>query len=174
MKEYYTPNEVASLIGASKQAIRNYTGIYARYLSTEATPERGGVRRFTESDVKLLAFVYTKTSIENLTHEQILERLGQGELEAFEFHIPQKEGKEEQAADLSTALVPLERLQASQALLADAQRREVQVTEEAKQREQTLQTEINRLNQELGRAQGELAVYKRRRPAWWVRLFGGE
>jgi DNA-binding transcriptional MerR regulator len=169
MKEYYTSTEVAQLLGASKQAIRNYTTVYARYLSTEATPERGGMRRFTESDVKLLAYVYTKTRIENFNHEQVLERLAQGDLDQFEFHISQPdETQPQEGTEPTTALVPFERLQATQALLADAQRRELQAVEEIRQRDQ----ELLRLQHELGRVEGELSAYKRRRPAWWIRLFG--
>lgn len=74
-------------------------------------------------------------------------------------------------SDIS-ALVPTERLQAALALLQDSQHRESLQALQVQQ----LSSEIARLQNELGRAQGSLEAYKalRRRPRWWVWLFGGE
>jgi len=176
MKDYYSTKEAAELIGASKQILRAYTGTYARYLSTEATPEPGGVRRFTEADVRLLAFVYQKTTGENLTHEAVLEQLAEGALEQFTWQPEQPEPEstpESQQSAEAGMLVPVAQYRAAEALLRDAQRRE----SDAQEREQALQEKINLLERELGQAQGELSATlanQRRAPAWWVALFGGK
>lgn len=78
----------------------------------------------------------------------------------------------ESAQSAPNALVPIERFQAAQALLMDAQRRE----QEAREQAQALQDKVNQLERDLGKAQGALEAYQtvRRRPRWWVALFGGE
>ena len=175
MKAHYSTKEAAELIGASKQILRAYTGTYARYLSTEATPEPGGVRKFTEADVRLLAFVYQKTTGENLTHEQVLELLAADALEQFTWQPEQPEpesASESQQGAEAGMLVPLAHYRAAEVLLRDAQRREA----DALEREQAMQERLNQLERELGQAQGELRATlanQRKAPAWWLWLFGG-
>lgn len=70
-KDYYSTKDASAMTGASRQVIRVYTDRYARWLSTEATPGPGKERRFTASDLKLIAYVYQQTSRESQTHEQI-------------------------------------------------------------------------------------------------------
>lgn len=172
MRGYYTTKVASELTGASRQVIRTYTQRYARYLSTEATPQPGMDRRFTADDLKLLAFVFQRTSAGE-THDQVLERLQSGELEQFAW-LPPEPAPEPQSADesASSALVPLERLHAAHALLQDAQRREAAAADQVA----ALQAEVQRLSLELGKAQGEAAALKASRykaPAWWRALFGG-
>ena len=70
---------------------------------------------------------------------------------------------------MSTALVPVGALQAAQALMLDAQRRE----EAAAEREAKLQEQVNQLQRELGKAEGELSALKAPKPkGWWSRLLG--
>lgn len=175
-QDYYSTKEASDITGASKQIIRVYTARYARYLSTEGTPESGKPRRFTEGDLKLLAYVYQQTSSGNMTHDQVLDSLAQGALERFDWSMPTQPESvpdgPESAQSAPNALVPVERFQAAQALLLDAQRRE----QEAREQALALQDQVNQLERELGKAQGALEAYKtvRRRPRWWVALFGGE
>ena len=175
-QHYYSTKEASDVTGASKQIIRVYTVRYARYLSTEGTPEPGKPRRFTEDDLKLLAYVYQQTSAGNMTHEQVLDSLAQGALERFEWSAPTSSESAsvdtESAQSAPNALIPIERFQAAQALLMDAQRRE----QEAREQAQALQDKVNQLERDLGKAQGALEAYQtvRRRPRWWVVLFGGE
>lgn len=170
----YTTKQASDISGASRQVIRVYTTRYARYLSTEATPQPGMDRRFTADDLKLLAFIYQRTSAGE-THDQVLERLQAGELEQFAWVPPEPAPTpEQQSADesASSALVPLERLHAAHALLQDAQRRESAAADQVA----ALQAEVQRLSLELGKAQGEAAALKESRykaPAWWRALFGG-
>jgi hypothetical protein len=179
MSEYYSTKDVSELTRASKQIIRTYTSTYARYFSTEATPEIGKPRRFTETDVKLIAYIYHHTQEENLNHEQVLAQLASGALEIFAWEIPEQQNKaytalpeRSESWEYDTgALIPLERLQAAQALLLDVQRREDNAREEVKR----LQERINQLERELGTAQGELNILKSQRrkpPKWWTTLFG--
>lgn len=172
MSAYYTTKQASELSGASRQVIRVYTTRYARWLSTEATPQPGMDRRFTADDLKLLAFIYQRTAAGE-THEQVIERLQAGELEQFAWQPPEP-APEPQSADesASSALVPLERLQVAHALLQDAQRREAAAADQVA----ALQAEVQRLSLELGKAQGEAAALKASRyraPAWWRALFGG-
>lgn len=178
LKEYYSTKEAADLVGCSPQILRTYTDRYARHLSTEATPEPGAVRRFTFADLSLVAFVYTKTSKqgENLTHERVQELLAAGALDSFDWQpeaLASAQSASENATDASTALVPVAQMQAAQALLNDAQRRE----REALERAEALQERLETMQRELGAATGELSAYKAlrpKRPAWWLWLFGGE
>ena len=166
---YYTPKDVQALTGASASALRNYTRDYARWLSTEATTTP---RRFSEQDLKLIAFVVHCTKERALTHEQVSSALAAGELDSFDWQPPQAAPAASEVHDTGTALVPAERLQAAQLLLADTQRREVAAQEEIKR----LQEEVQRLAGELGKAQGEAATLKASRyraPQWWRSLFGG-
>ena len=80
MSASYTPKATSDITGASRQVLRVYTQRYARYLSTDATPAPGLERRFTEADLKVIAFVYQRTAAGE-THEQVAERLSAGELE---------------------------------------------------------------------------------------------
>ena len=111
-----------------------------------------------------------------MTHEQVLESLAQGALDRFEWAIPTQGESATEAAESAqsapNALIPVERFQAAHALLMDAQRRE----QEARDHAQALQDKVNQLERELGQAQGALQAYQavRRRPRWWVALFGGE
>ena len=165
MAPLYTPKQAAALLGISVSAVRLYTNTYARYLSTEAT---GNPRRLTEEDLRRIAYVASKTST-GQPHERVLSHLatdeGQQEYEAFEWEAPGA------AQEANTALVPLGALQAAQALMLDAQRRE----EEARERERELQEQINQLLRELGKTEGELAAIRASKPkGFWARLLGGE
>ena len=169
---YYTTSQASEITGASIQIIRAYTKLYARYFSTEATPEPGQARRFTAADLRLIKFAH-QLSRQNITREQVAERLAAGELDRFDWQPPEPESEPEQpSSEPSTALVPFERLQAAQALLRDAQSREQAAAEQVA----ALQAEVQRLAGELGKAQGELQGYKAaqyRAPKWWRTLFGG-
>lgn len=167
---YYLPKDVQRITGCSASALRNYSRDYARWLSTESTTPP---RRFSPEDVRLIAYVLHCTKDRAMTHEQVLATLAAGDLESFEYTPPPianaPSAVEEPA---STALVPLERLQAAQLLLSEAQRREAAAADQVA----TLQAEVNRLAGELGKARGELAGVKESRykaPAWWRAVFGG-
>lgn len=166
----YTPKAASKATGASESALRTYTATYARYLSTEAT---GNPRKFTEADLKLIAFVMDRTKNRALTHEKVREALDSGELDQFEWEPPDTAQPEPEPGQETTALVPMAQLRAAQALFQEAQRREQETRDENK----GLQAEINRLQNELGKAQGELTAMrsqKRRPPKWWTTLFGGQ
>ena len=176
MRATYSTKEASDITGASTAAIRAYTAAYARYLSTEATPDPGKSRRFTSADLKLIAFVYQLGERENAKREQVLDRLAAGDLDQFTWQPPVEPDSADQGAatteSTSSALVPIERLQATQALMLDAQRRE----ELAAAQVATLQAEVQRLTLELGKAQGEAATLKSSRytaPRWWRAVFGG-
>ena len=157
MKDSYSTKEASTLTGASTPAIRTYTTHYSRYFSTDATPEPGASRRFTIHDLKLIAFVYQKGEREGWTREKVQASLAAGELDHFDWKASQTEQEPQSAAEsASSALVPIERLQAARALLEDAQRRESQALEQLN----TMQADVQRLSLELGKAQGELAAIK--------------
>lgn len=174
MPDTYTTKQASELTGASPQAIRVYTGKYARYLSTEATPEPGKERRFTVADLRVVRFVYEQTKT-GVSHEEAAAQLAAGALEQYPWQPPETppQATEPPAASESMALVPLATLQATQALL-QAERLE---RERLIEREAALQARIEELRQALGHAEGELAAVRstrRKPPAWWVALFGGQ
>jgi DNA-binding transcriptional MerR regulator len=131
MATLYTPKRVTDILGISQSALRIYTDRYAVHLSTEATSIP---RKFTEADLRTLGFVVASTK-EGKTHEQVLATWGE-EFDSFEWEPP--ESTTEAAGEASTALVPVAALQAAQALMLDAQRREQETREQALQREREL------------------------------------
>lgn len=176
MRDYSSVLEASRLTGISRPAIRAYTlrSEYRRYFSTyAASDEPGTERRFTEQDVHLLAFIRERTRLGE-THSQIAERLAAGALEQFDWQPPEGEQSAQQRGERPTEpgtyLVPVERLQAAQTLLEDAQRRE----QAAQERAEALQAEVQRLAGELGRAEGKLEVYEKRKRPKWLQWLAGE
>ena len=160
MSAYYTTSQAATITGASIQTIRSYTKLYARYFSTEATPESGQSRRFTSADLRLIRFC-RELAETNLTREKIAERLAAGDLDQFDWQPAEPESAaqdapaaESAASSPNTMLVPYERLQAAQVLMQDAQRREADAAAQVI----ALQSEVQRLSLELGKAEGEAAM----------------
>lgn len=168
----YSTKEASALAGASRQIIRTYTDRYKEYFSPEVQAQPGQPRRFTAADLKLIHFIYTSTAEQKLTHEQVQTALSAGALEQFAWQPPETpENADQSETSTNTALVPISALQAAQALMQDAQRRE----EEAREQTQALQDRLATLERELGKAQGELSAYKamqRKPPTWWAKLFG--
>lgn len=176
MLDYYSTSQAASSTGVSVQTIRAYTRTYARWLSTEATPELGQARKFTAADLRLIRYAFTQTAA-GKTREQVIEQLAAGALDHFDWQPPAEPIEPDTEAaeplqDTSTALVPLESLKAAQALLQDARQREQAAAEQVV----ALQAQVNALQRELGEKAGELAGYKAaqyRSPRWWRAIFGG-
>src|SRR4051794_28396018 len=121
LSELYTVTQASKLVGASRASIRAYTlrPEYQRYLSTEATPQAGQERQFTRDDLKLLRFIFARTS-HGETHEAIGARLSAGELGEFDWSPPEPQQAAEHEEAATGTLVPLEQARALQALLADA------------------------------------------------------
>jgi DNA-binding transcriptional MerR regulator len=185
MADLYSPKRATDILGISPSALRIYTDRYKSKLSTEATSTP---RKFTEMDLRTLAFVVASTK-EGKTHEQVL--AAWEEFDNFEWEPP--EVPIDAAGDASTALVPVAQLQAAQALMLDAQRREQEaivraeaqareLREQAQQRERELLDQVHRLQREMGKAEGKiesleaqlrLPALPERSKSWWVRLFGG-
>ena len=172
MDNLYTVSQAAQLTGIAKPTVRGYTNRYQRFLSTEATPEQGAERAFTESDLKVLAYIYTQTKA-GRTHDQVAEALQAGALDSFDWQpAEQPTDTPEPPESAGEALVPVSRLQAAEYLVRDAQEQREALAEQLSE----AQAEALRLRQELGQAQGELAGYQKaqyRAPNWWRALFGG-
>lgn len=181
MTHLYTPGQVQELLGVSATALRIYTKTYKAQLSTEATGKR---RKFTTSDLCWLAFVKARTD-DGDKHEEILaERKKDDNGEPWplwqQFQAdwvppeapPASETPQTPPVGNSTALVPLAQVQTLQAFLMDAQRREEELRDEIRERDEALQ----QLQRELGRVEGELSAMKAQPPrpkGFWQRLFGG-
>lgn len=165
----YTLKQANEITGISRQGIRQYCARYGRWLSTYATPDPGRERQFTRDDLRVFRFIYELTST-GMHHEGVLERLGGGGLVDFTWEPPETPQRPSSSpTEASTYLVPMERLQTAQALLADAQRRELEAVAKA----EAAQAEVLRLAGELGEARGKLEIYeRRRRPKWLIALFG--
>ena len=177
MQTYYSTKEAAELTGASRQIIRTYTATYARYFSSEGAPAAGMPRKFTRDDLRLIRYIYESTT-SGIGHTETLERLSAGALADFTWQpaetsptIDSAERYDQDAAG-STALIPIERLQAAQALMEDARRREAEQAAQVA----ALAEQVQSLTLELGKAQGELAAVKANRyraPQWVRSIFGG-
>ena len=168
MADLYTPKRICEQLGISQSALRIYADKYARKLSTEATTTP---RKFTEADLHALAFVVRSTR-DGKTHDQVLATWDEA-YPLFEWEpTVQPTGPTEGE---STALVPVAALQAAQALMLDAQRREELAREEARERERQLQEQINQLLRELGHKEGELEALRKSKPkGFWAWLLGSQ
>ncbi len=172
-EDYYFPKDALTIIGVSASTLRNYTKDFERWLTTEATTTP---RKFTAADMRLFAFIRFRTSEKLERLETVQAALDAGALDAFDWQPPpppQRPTMATAAQDSEAGvLVPLESLRLHQALLSESQRREEQASTEAAE----LRARIEALQNELGRAQGELAAVKSSRyhaPRWWRVLFGG-
>ena len=173
----YTTSAGAERLGVARQTMRAYAARYARFLSTEgAPPERGQARRFTDADLKTLAYVRYHTDL-GATHDTIAAQLTSGALDSWEWAGARSSATQDDQGSVQddvgshSALVPTERLLAAQALLQDAQTR--LATEEAKN--SALQAELRALERVLGKTEGELAAIKASKPkGFWARLLGRE
>ena len=184
VSQLYSTKDASALTGASRQIIRAYTDRYKEHFSREVQAEPGQPRRFTERDLKLIAYIYQQTGQASQKHEQVQAALTSGALDQFDWQ-PLEEVEPGEVPP-STALVPVERLQAAHALMQDAQRREQEATaraevqaqqlrEQAMQRERELQEQINQLLRELGKTEGELAALRSSKPKGWLaRLLSGQ
>lgn len=168
--DYYLPKDAQTIIGVSASTLRNYTRDFERWLTTEATTVP---RRFSADDLRLLAFVRFRTAERQETIGKVQAALDAGELDAFDWQPPAVPTEATTATEAETgALVPLESLRLAQALLSEAQRREEHASTEVAE----LRSRIEQLQNDLGRAQGELDAVKAgryRAPRWWRALFGG-
>lgn len=157
-------------------------------MSTEATPDAGTERRFTEADLKLMAYIYQQTQRRGKTHVEVEAALEPDApdgnpmvLDTFDWKPPTTaQHATIDGGEVGTALVPIDRLVAIQALLQaerDARLRDEEERQRLLDREQQLSARLEDVRQQLGEAQGELQALKAQRrkpPTWWVRLFGGE
>lgn len=175
MSATFSPSQVAEMTGVSLAAIRNYGERFAGHFSPGATPPKGQPREFTAEDIRLIGFIRAKTG-EGLSLDQVAQAIEAGELEEFDHWQPAAEvesGTRSQPQPAGAALVPSAQVQALQALLEDYRRREEtvqaradQAAAAAQERERSLQDQLAALQRELGKAEGELAALKSRRP-WW-------
>ena len=167
----FTVKQASEAMGVSRQSIRSYTKAYARFFSTEATPDQGGERKFTRDDLKLIAYISTCTAMRE-THEDIVKSLERGDLALFRATVPDAPPMPTETSTTSSEsnmpLVPMAQLQAAQALILDAQARE----KEAKDREKALQERIEQLQREMGKLEGELGAIKTRPRSFMARLLG--
>lgn len=162
-RDTYTMLETSTLTGISKPSLRNYSKTYARYLSTGATPEKGEARVFTADDLRVLRFAYSLTETGS-THDQVLQRLADGELDTFTWRPEDAESANEQ-----TQLLPPEQTRMLAVLFEEYRQRDAA----AAARELELRDRIERLQAELGETRGRLAERGRwHPPAWWKWLFG--
>lgn len=180
MANLYTPMQAQAILGVSATGLRIYTTTYPKQLSTEATGKR---RKFTEADLRFLAYIKARTDAGD-NHRELLAELetaeGNARFDAFADQWQPPEPQYDEEEEGTTALVPVAALQAARLLLEDAQRREQEAREEAaakqeesQRRERELQEQINQLLRELGMKEGELNALKNKPKGWLARLLGG-
>lgn len=172
----YTTRQAATRAAISPATVRLYAAKYKAHLSAGAKPPAGEPRLFTEADVRLLRFVYERTTTAGEPHSKVKEALATGELDRFDWQPksePETERRtvmlEPEDGEPETALVPVAQLRAVAALLEDARQRE----EEATSRAEELQSRLDATLLELGEARGKLSERRRyKAPAWLRALFG--
>lgn len=182
MPATFSPSQVATMTNVSLAAVRSYCDRFGAYFSPGARPPKGSPREFTAEDVRLVAFIRERTKNGD-SHALVMQAIAAGELAEFtHWQSPTDPGAAEPESQPQTqpqgqagvaGLMTGAQAQALQTLLDDYRRREEtlqarteQVATAAQQRERELHDQIAALQRELGKAEGELAALKQRRP-WW-------
>lgn len=139
----HSTKDVAGVLGVSTASVRTYTQRFAEFLSSEATPEPGQRRRFTDDDLAVL-HVARQMLREGATYEQVRERLAQGVQNLVDVYGPAPSIKGETQPEPSREIVAVEQLRAWVAplesaveawrSLAEERGREVEVLREALRR----------------------------------------
>lgn len=154
MPTIYTPSTAAAVLNITPGAIRKYSDLYARYLSSAAGEMP---RSFTDADLRVFAFIAQSTA-RGQTHAAILAELAAGPAGswgAFDWTPPAADAEPD--APAPTALVSAAQVAALRALLEDAQRREM----EARDRLNAQTNQLRDLARELGRVEAEAEALRR-------------
>ena len=120
MTDFYSVGDVSKMVSVSVASIRSYATRYAALMSPTATPAPGQVRRFSDADVRVIAYVYERTA-QGKTHEEVHVELLEGALDGWEWIPPAPteatETASERTDDAREALVPVSQLHAAQVLV---------------------------------------------------------
>jgi DNA-binding transcriptional MerR regulator len=105
----FSTSEAARAAGVSPGTVRNLLGgrfalPYAGLWSQSAMPAKGEPRRLSESDVRQIAFVRSRSAA-GLSHAQIAEELRAGALEGFTWSLPAEAEPEPQQPAQDAALI---------------------------------------------------------------------
>jgi DNA-binding transcriptional MerR regulator len=146
-----TVGDVAGGLGVGAQTVRDWCEEFKEFLSPTATPPKGQVRTFSESDLAVLALVARMRS-DMTGYDLIKQALGQGE----RGELPQSE-----EASASTALVIRQqyeqRLSIIQQEMADREG-ELRATKEERD---YLRGHVQQVTERAVRAETELEIFRR-------------
>lgn len=124
----HTPNQAAKACNVSVNTIRNWCKDYAAHLSAGAQPGGSGARLLTDRDLEVLRYI-AQLRAENMTHEQVNQRLAEtkiGETETL-IQLPPTPEETLQAPPISVQS-PSDAIQAYQAALTVMARMEERYT----------------------------------------------
>jgi DNA-binding transcriptional MerR regulator len=149
---------VARLIDTSPDSVRRWTAIYVDYLGATATPPSGGERRYTPHDVKVLSFISGQRKAD-ASHENIREALTAMRLNDWRDlpEIPQDwfSGPADGRIAYSDAGEQAQQLATVTALQIQNQTLRQQL-QEATERAETYERELNHLRASDQSAQGQI------------------
>lgn len=170
--ETYPVKKAGELIGKAPNTVRTWSGeeLFGPYLSPYANPERGGERRYTEQDIRILktASILQKRGMKI---KDIIPRIASGDIieeieEPFEPESPRERSTSLPAPlSLSNQIELFIRPYESQIsrLSADLEREREELDKEREARI-TAEKELSRLS----------ALLEERSRPWYKKLFGGE
>lgn len=160
MSQGYSPIQVAELIDRTGAAVRNWSTVYAEFLSPLANPGKGASRFYSDQDTRILLFI-SQMKHRGLRDDDVRSQLASAQARDW-VDLPD-------LPDVTplAAAVPMVPAAASMAAL-DAERRaymrdlgrmEEQLNHMT-QRNDALQDEMNKLQREIGRLEVELEFWR--------------
>lgn len=147
--ETITARHAADIFNISRETVRQYAQEFAKYLSNSANPGGGRARHFTENDIKVLALI-SDMKLNGFLYEDIHLALSNGQRgeipEALQSvsAVEQSLTTQQQIVALANKVTDLEKQIAGKDGVID----------ELRQQLLNAQTEIARLNREVGRLGG--------------------
>lgn len=179
----YSSATAATAAGISQATIRNLTsGRFAEYYaglwSAGATPGKGAARVMQEDDVKLLAYVASRTRA-GASHETVAAEVRAGSLARFTWPPPESPDQPQEPMNDVPIQPPAPEVlppeQSATALVVLGQFTEALRIEfaAAREREATLQAALVDAEKRAAVAEAQLAALQVSRKHWWSRLLGG-
>lgn len=162
-----TTGELARILKVHVNTIRHWGKLYAAYLSDSAVGQGGARRDLSDRDAVVLATV-SELRASGLNHAQVIEALDAGRLVD---HLPPAPTAEEAAARERVALVPVAELHRALDRVTTLQNEIESIRADRDRGVIALEhanTEIARLQRELGIAEGQLT--ERRPSEYWIRI----
>lgn len=161
----YSTKQVADWLNVNPQTVRQYSTEFADYLSESASPPKGHVRRFADSDRELL-YAAKQMLDSGMTYDAVRDQLERGVHRLEEYTPPEEEPEER--PEQPTAMVSVDQLRLWVQPFQEATEEWREIARERQKEIESLREENRRLREEL-RQREEV---EESRKSWIDRLLG--